>query len=63
EVSFTANPATATAQVAPQRSEGDADIRALFFAHFLVARQESESAAGPRPGLEKQPPGRGKKCT
>jgi hypothetical protein len=30
EVSFTANPATATAQVAPQRSEGVADIRVAF---------------------------------
>jgi hypothetical protein len=31
EESFTANPATVTAQVAPQRSEGVADIRVAFF--------------------------------
>ncbi|WP_207444581.1 hypothetical protein, partial [Delftia sp. SD083] len=60
-VSFTANPAGGPTQVAPQRSEGVAGIRARFFAYFLAARQESRSAAGPKPGLEKQLPGRVKK--
>ncbi|WP_217491961.1 hypothetical protein, partial [Delftia sp. JD2] len=60
-VSSAANPAGGPTQVAPQRSEGVAGIRARFFAYFLAARQESRSAAGPKPGLEKQPPGRVKK--
>src|SRR2546427_187040 len=49
--SSAANPATATTQVAPERSAGVAGIWARFFADFLAARQESRSAAGPKPGL------------
>jgi len=64
EVSFTANPATATAQVAPQRSEGVADIRVAFFdLTFLGESRKGSRLPGRDPASKNNHPAGAKDCT
>ena len=64
EESFTANPATATTQVAPQRSEGVADIRVAFFdLTFLGETRKGRRLPGRNPASKNNLPAGSEKAT